>query len=159
MLQQQWRNDVHLMCFFFILERNFSDLRKHVSVSWQQGKCQSWANCLIYWRTAANLGTLSWETRVRHTLLDKCSLLMHRIKIKSPLCFFMEWTKRFCGRIYHFSISLTLAVLQWQKRLPDIGGTTIQDVGPLLPWSLASTPWAMSLYLKFHAIYFWLLNE
>ena len=26
-------------------------------------------------------------------------------------------------------------------------------------WSLASTPWAMSLYLKFRAIYFWLLNE
>ena len=26
-------------------------------------------------------------------------------------------------------------------------------------WSLASTPWAMSLYFKFRAIYFWLLNE
>ena len=43
----------------------------------------------------------------------------------------MEWTKRICGWIYHFSISLTLAVLQQQKSLPDIGGTTIQDVGPL----------------------------
>ena len=30
-----------------------------------------------------------------------------------------------------FSISLTLAVLQRQKSLPDIGGTTIQDVGYL----------------------------
>ena len=30
-----------------------------------------------------------------------------------------------------FSISLTLAVLQRQKILPDIGGTTIQDVGHL----------------------------
>ena len=29
----------------------------------------------------------------------------------------------------------------------------------LLPWSLASTPWAMSLYIKFRAIHFWLLNE
>ena len=27
------------------------------------------------------------------------------------------------------------------------------------PWSLASTPWAMSLYFKFRAIYFWLLHE
>ena len=43
--------------------------------------------------------------------------------------FFMEWIKRFCGWIYHFSISLTLVVLQRQKSLPDIGGTTIQDVG------------------------------
>ena len=30
---------------------------------------------------------------------------------------------------------------------------------PSLPWSLAFTPWAMSLYFKFHAIYFWLLNQ
>ena len=49
------------------------------------------------------------------------------------------------------------------KRLPDIGGTTIQDVGLQLPleepWSLASTPWAMSLYFKLRAIYFWPLNE
>ena len=43
----------------------------------------------------------------------------------------MEWTKRFCGWIYYFSISLTLVVLQRQKNLPDTGGTTIQDVGPL----------------------------
>ena len=36
----------------------------------------------------------------------------------------MEWIKRFCGWIYHFSISLTLAVLQRQKSLPDIVGTS-----------------------------------
>ena len=36
--------------------------------------------------------------------------------------------KRFCGWIHHFSISLTLMVLQRQKSLPDIDGTTIQDV-------------------------------
>ena len=59
-------------------------------------------------------------------ILYKYSLLMHRIKIKSP-AFFLEWIKRFCGWIYHFSISLTLAVLQRQESLPDIGGTTIQD--------------------------------
>ena len=55
---------------------------------------------------------------------NKYSLLMHRIKIKSPANVFMEWIKRFCGWIYHFSISLTLVVLQRQKSLPDIGGTT-----------------------------------
>ena len=43
------------------------------------------------------------------------------------------------------------------KSLQDIGGTTIKDVDPLAP--MASTPWAMSLYFKFRAIYFWLLNE
>ena len=41
----------------------------------------------------------------------------------------MELIKSFCGWIYHFSISRTLAVLQGQKSLPDIGGTTVQDVG------------------------------
>ena len=56
---------------------------------------------------------------------------MHRIKIKSPAIFFIEWPKRFFVWIYRFSISLTLAVLQRQKSQPDIGGTTIQDVGPL----------------------------
>ena len=44
-------------------------------------------------------------------------------KLKVPLIF-VEWTKRFCGWIYHFSISFTLAVLQRQKSLLDIGGTT-----------------------------------
>ena len=50
-------------------------------------------------------------------------------KLKVPLFFVMEWIKRFCGWVYNFSISLTLVVLQRQKSLPDIGGTTIQDVG------------------------------
>ena len=93
---------------------------------------------------------------VNTKLAHKYSLLMHRIKI--PANFYMEWIKRFCGWIYHFSISLTLAALQRQKSLPDIGDTTIQDATSLssgLPlWSLASTPWVMSLYFKFRAIYF-----
>ena len=59
---------------------------------------------------------------------DKYSLLMHRIKIKSPAYFFMEWIKRFCGSKYHFSISLTLAVSQRQRSLPDIGGTTYHSI-------------------------------
>ena len=52
----------------------------------------------------------------------------------------MEWIKRFCGWIYHFSISLTLALLQRQKSLPDIGGTTIQDVGHLAVMRAAMEP-------------------
>ena len=64
---------------------------------------------------------------------------MHRIKIKSPANFFMEWIKRFCGRIYHFPISLTLVVLR-QKSLPDIDGTTIQDVGQLAVMRAAIEP-------------------
>ena len=50
------------------------------------------------------------------SMKHKYSLLMHRIKIKSPANVFMEWIKRFCGWIYHFSISLTLVVLQRQKK-------------------------------------------
>ena len=109
--------------------------------------------------------SLAMETNIsmvlpmhKHVLHSKYkySLLMHRI-------IFFWMNKTFWGCIYHFSISLTLVVLQWQKSLPDIGGTTIQEVGHLescgLPWSLASTPWAMSLYFKFRAIYFWHLNE
>ena len=58
---------------------------------------------------------------------------MHRIKIKSPAIFFMEWFKRFCGWIYHFSISLTLVVLQRQKAYRILAVLpTIQDVGPLV---------------------------
>ena len=61
-------------------------------------------------------------------------------KLKVPLFFFMEWIKRFYEWIYHFSISLTLAVLQRQKTLPDIGGTTIQDVGHLAVMRAAMGP-------------------
>ena len=71
---------------------------------------------------------------------DKYSLFMYRIKIKSPAIFFMEWTTRFRVLIYHFSISLTLAVLQRQKSLPDIGGTSIQDVGCLAAMGLTMAP-------------------
>ena len=70
--------------------------------------------------------------------------------LAGPL-FFMEWIKRFCGCIYHFSISVTLVVLQRQKSLPDIDGTTKMSATSLwcgLPWSLASTPWAMILQIS-----------
>ena len=97
-----------------------------------------------------NVTTISQDmgTQVSRTSpYNKYSLLMHRIKIKSPAIFFMEWIKRVCGWIYHFSISLTLVVLQRQKSLPDNDGTTKMSATSLpcgLPWSLASTPWATS---------------
>ena len=84
---------------------------------------------------------------------------MHGIKIKSPANFLWNEQNVFVGGFISFQSDLTLAVLQWQKSLPDIGGTSIQDVGPLATMDPASTPWAMSLYLKFRAMYFWLLNE
>ena len=62
--------------------------------------------------------------RIRFTPQDKYSLLMHRIKIKSPAIFFYGINKTFCVLIYQCSISLTLVVLQRQKSLSDIGGTT-----------------------------------
>ena len=52
-------------------------------------------------------------------------------KLKVPLILYEMKKKTFCGRMYHFSISLTLAVLQRQQSLPDIGVTTIQDVSRL----------------------------
>ena len=59
---------------------------------------------------------------------------MHGIKIKSPAIFLL-WNEQnvFVGGFISFQSALTLAVLQWQKSLPDIGGTTIQDVAPLAP--------------------------
>ena len=85
----------------------------------------------------------------------------------------MEWTNIFVvGFITFQSVLLwQYYTVQRQKSLPDIGGTTIQDggttiqdVAPLAAMGDAmepgrSTPWAMSLYFKFRAIYFWLLNE
>ena len=43
------------------------------------------------------------------------------------------------------------------KSLPDIGGPTIQDVGPLAP--MEPGVHTMNLYFKFRGIYLWLLNE
>ena len=72
--------------------------------------------------------------------------------------FFME-----CGWIYHFLISLTLPVLQRQKAYRILAVLPFKMSAPWLPWdspwSLVSTPWAMSWCFKFRAIYFWLLNE
>ena len=96
-----------------------------------------------------------WENRGKEetipvfalmTWVDEYSLLMHRIKIKR---YFLWNEQSICGRIYLFQSALTLVVLQWHKILPDTGGTTIKVSAPSLPWSLASTPWAMRLQSNF----------
>ena len=91
------------------------------------------------------------------------SLLMHRIKIKSPSDFFMEWTKRFVCWFINVQSVLLWRYYNNKKSLPDISGTTYHS-RCRLPSShgtrKASTPWAMSLYFKFRAIlYLWLWNE
>ena len=82
---------------------------------------------------------------------------MHRIKIKSPVNILWNEQNVFVGGFISFQSALTLVVLQWHKSLPDIGGTTVQDVGPLSP--MEPGVHNMSLYFKFRAIYFYLLNE
>ena len=73
---------------------------------------------------------------------------MRRIKIKSPANFFYEMNKTFfVGGFIYFQSALTLVVLQWQKSLPDIGGTTIQDVGPSLPLTLVPDTMSNELIL------------
>ena len=50
-----------------------------------------------------------------------------------PLFFLWNEQKVFVGGFITFQLVLTLAVLQWQKGLPDISGTIIQEVAPLAP--------------------------
>ena len=92
----------------------------------------------------------------------KYSLLMNRIKIISPAIFLYGMNNTFlCVDVSVFDQSYSGGITA-TKSLPDIDGTTKMSAAWLpwdSPWSLASTPWAMSLHFKFRAIYFWLLNE
>ena len=65
-----------------------------------------------------------------HTI--KYSFLCIASKLKVPRNFYGK-NKQFSWLVNSFQPALTLAVLHWQKSLPDIGGTTIQDVGSLAP--------------------------
>ena len=46
-----------------------------------------------------------------------------------------------------------------QKAYRILAALPFKISAPSLPCSLVPTPWAMSLYFKFRAIYFWSLNE
>ena len=81
---------------------------------------------------------------------------MHRIKIKSPANFLWNEQNVFVSGFIYFQSVLTLVVLQWQKAYRILAALQLKMLAPSLPWSLVSTPWAMGLYFKFRAIYFWL---
>ena len=141
----------------------------------------------LAWQFIAHQGTwwqiaISFHAQKHH----KYSLLMHRIKIKSPANFFYGMNKTFWGvdlsffnQSYSGGITMTKKpTWYWQyyhsrcwtgthknsarskqsgREREPVNPTALESCGP--SWSLASTPWAMSLYFKFRAIYFWLLNE
>ena len=96
------------------------------------------------------------------TKIHKYSLLMQRIKIKSPtnflwneqhvfVCWFITFQSVLLWRYYDKKAYRILAVLPFKMSAAWLPWDS--------PWSLVSTPWAMSFYFKFLAIYFWLLNE
>ena len=72
---------------------------------------------------------------------NKYSLLMYCIKIKSPANFLCK--EQNVGGFITFQ-----SVLQGQKSLPDIGGTTIQDVGPLAAMGPGVHTMSIELILK-----------
>ena len=84
---------------------------------------------------------------------------MHRIKIKSPANFY-GMNKTFLW----VDLSLFNQLLLWRyyndkKVYRVLAALPFKMSPPSLPLSLASTPWAMSVYFKLRTIYFWLLNE
>ena len=62
------------------------------------------------------------------TMSDKYSLLMHRIKIKSPAILFYGTNKTFLWVDLSFFNQFYSGGIATTKNLPDIGSTTIQDV-------------------------------
>ena len=75
----------------------------------------------------------------------------------------MEWIKLFVGEFITFQSVLPWRYYNDKKSLPDIGGTTIQDVGHLALMRAAMEPgvhtMSNELILQFRAIYFRFLNE
>ena len=108
-------------------------------------------------QNASNMGSVSMSW------CHKYSLLIHHIKIKSPasflwneqhvfVCWFITFQSVLLWRYYNDKKAYRiLAVLLFKMSAAWLPWDS--------PWSLASTPWVMSLYFKFRAIYFWLLNE
>ena len=85
--------------------------------------------------TIQDVGPLAHMQPGVHTMSDKYSLLMHRIKIKSPASFFYGMNNTlFCVDLSLFNQSYSGGI-STTKNLPDIGGTT-QDVGRLAAMGL-----------------------
>ena len=99
-------------------------------------------NLALRFRLAPRSGAMSVSRNYRQAAVQRGTGTVYwciASKLEVPL-FLMEWTTRVCVLIYHFSISLILAVLQRQKSLPDMGDTTIQDVDCLTAMGLAMEP-------------------
>ena len=91
---------------------------------------------------------------------NKYSLLMHRIKIKSPAKSLWNEQNVFWG----VDLSLFNQLLLWRyyndkKAYRLFAALPFKMSPPSLPLSLTSTPWAMSINFKFCSMHFWLLNE
>ena len=71
----------------------------------------------------------------------------------------MQWTKRFVVGFISFQSVLFWWYYNDKKSLPDIGDTTIQDVGPLAAMEPGVHTMSDELILQFRAIFFWILNE
>ena len=82
-------------------------------VEWHSSKASSRETSTVYWCIAS--------------------------KWKVPLIF-MEWTKRVVGGFITFQSVLLWWYYNNKKGLPDIGGTTIQDVGPPAAMRAAMEP-------------------
>ena len=94
-----------------------------------------------------------WTVWVENHPDNMYSLLMHHIKIKSPANF-MQWTKRFVVWFISFQSVLFWWYYNDKKSLPDIGDTTIQDVGLLAAMEPGVHTMSHELILQFRAIFF-----
>ena len=86
---------------------------------------------------------LAQETHLTNpiTVDNKNSLLMLRIKIKSPANSLYSEQNVSVGGIISFQSVLTVAVLQWQKAYRILVALPFKMSASSLPWSLESTPW------------------
>ena len=82
---------------------------------------------------------------------------MNRIKIKNPAKLLWNEQNVFVGGFISFQSALTLVVLQLQKKPTGYWRHFHLKCRPLAP--IEPVVHAMSVYFKFRAIYFWLLNE
>ena len=80
--------------------------------------------------------------------MHEYSLLMHRIKIKSPAILLLNEQHFFCVELSLFNQSYSGGITT-TKNLPDIGGTTIQDVGCLAAMGLALEPGVHTMSNKY----------
>ena len=77
-----------------------------LSLHWQHGKCQLWANCSMYWISAAHLGLQTWEMHIRHPLMCVTCLTarpcpIHHKRIGSNRIHCTQQLAEKCGKAHH----------------------------------------------------------